>query len=51
LPVDTVLEPVFVAVSQQQVLCQKGSQQVIYEPGQLPLKLVLDESAPETQSV
>ena len=39
------------AVSQQQVLCQKGSQQVIYEPGQLPLKLALDESAPETQSV
>jgi NAD+ diphosphatase len=51
LPVNTVLEPLFVVVSQQQLLCQKGSQQIIYELGQLPFKLALAERAPEALSV
>lgn len=38
-------------VSQQQLLCQKGSQQIIYELGQLPFKLALAERAPEALSV
>jgi NAD+ diphosphatase len=50
LPENTVLEPLFVVVSQQQLLCKKGSQQILYESGQLPFKLALSERAPEVLS-
>jgi len=40
-----------VVVSRQQLLCRKGSQQIIYETSQLSFDLVLDEKVPEGSSL